>query len=226
MSYWRRAGSPPVGKPQQHIKPIALHAEKEVMRLLSREPGHVELSRLRDEGDLDALAGYVNAPQSSRRLRRQATAYIASTKPGGGKAAMGFGETDPAIVPILTRLLESDPDATVRRNAAYGLRRTGDERAVQPLLRALSDADKAIRIHAALGLGDLQARAAVEQLSSLLDDPGCARASAKALVEIGDERALPALKRAASSAGSRRRRKMFSEAAFELECRTGQRPWS
>jgi HEAT repeat protein len=195
------------------------------MRLLSREPGHVELSDLRAEGDLDTLAGYVSDPKSSQRLRRQATAYIASTKPGGGKAAMGFGGTDPAIVPILAPLLENDADRTVRRNAAYGLRRTGDETAVEPLLRALSDTDKATRIHAAMGLGDLHSRAAVEPLSHLLDDPGCARATARALVEIGDERALPALKRAASSARSRRKRKMFSEAAFELERRTGQQPW-
>ena len=195
------------------------------MRLLSSEPGHVELSRLRGNGDLDTLAAYVNDPKSSRRLRRQATAYIGSTKPGGGKAAMGFGATDPAIVPILAPLLEGDADQTVRRNAAYGLRRTGDGSAVEPLLRALSDADKATRIHAAMGLGDLHARTAVEPLSHLLDDPGCARAAATALVEIGDERALPALKRAADSARSRRKRKMFSDAVFELERRTGQQPW-
>jgi HEAT repeat protein len=195
------------------------------MRLLSRDPGHGELSRLRDEGDLDALARYVNDPKSSRRLRRKAATYIATTKPGGGKAAMGSGATAPAIIPILTPLLEGDADPSVRKAAAYGLRRTGDESAVPPLLRALSDSDKATRIHAAMGLGDLHSRAAVDPLSQLLDDSACARAAATALIEIGDERGLPALRRAASSATSRRKRKMFSEAAFELDCRTGQQPW-
>jgi hypothetical protein len=71
----------------------------------------------------------------------------------------------------------------------------------------------------------MHSRAAVKPLSQLLDDPGCARAAATALVEIGDEHGLPALKQAASSATSRRKRKMFSEAAFELECRIGQQPW-
>lgn len=195
------------------------------MRLLSREPGHVELGRLRDEGDLDALAGYLNDPKSSRSLRRKAATYIATTKPGGGKTKLGIGPTDPAIVPILAPLLEHDPDPSVRRAAASGLRMTGDESAVQPLLHALSDSDKATRIHAAMGVGDLHSRAAVEPLSQLLDDPGCARTAATALVEISDERGVPALKHAASSARSRRKQKMFSEAAFELECRTGQQPW-
>jgi len=195
------------------------------MRLLRREPGHRQFSQLRDEGKLEALQGYISDPKSSRRLRRQATTYIASAKPGGGKASTGTGSTDPAIVPILAPLLETDPDRAVRRTAAYGLRRTRDQGAVQPLLRALTDADKATRIHAAMGLGDLHARTAVEPLSHLLHDPGCARAAATALVEIGDERALPALRRAADSARSRRKRKMFSDAAFDLERRTGQQPW-
>ena len=200
-------------------------SKKQVMGFLSREPGHVELSRLRDEGDLDTLAGYLNDQESSRRLRRHAAAYIASTKPGGGKTTLGVGPTDPAIVPILGPLLKHEPDPSVRRAAASGLRMTGDGAAVQPLLLALSDSDKATRIHAVMGLGDLQARAAVEPLSHLLDDPGCAQVAAKAIVDIGDERALPALKQAASSARSRRKQKMFSEAAFDLELRTGQQPW-
>jgi hypothetical protein len=195
------------------------------MGFLSREPGHVELSRLRDEGDLDTLASYLNDPDSSRRLRRHAVTYIASIKPGGGKTTLGVGPTDPAIVPLLGPLLEHDPDPSVRRAAASGLRMTGDQSAVQPLLRALSDSDKATRIHAVMGLGDFQARTAVEPLSQLLDDPGCAQVAAKALADIGDERALAALKQAASSARSRRKRKMFSEATFELERSTGQQPW-
>lgn len=197
-----------------------------VMRYLSREPGHVELRRLRDQGDLGALAGYVSDPKSSRSLRRKAVTYIASTRPGGGKATTGTGSTDPAIIPILAELLEHDDDRSVRRAAAYGLRRTEDEKAVQPLLRGLADSDKATRIHAIMGLGALRARAAVKPVSELLDDRAYAVPAARALVEIGDESALPALKRAASSAASRRHQKTLSEAAFELECRTGQRPWS
>jgi HEAT repeat protein len=150
--------------------------------------------------------------------------YIASTKPGGGNAGISAG-TDPAIVPILAPLLENDSDDSVRRMAAFGLRRTGDQGAIAALLRALSDTDKATRIHAVMGLGVLQSRAAVEPLSELLDDRGLALTAARALVEIGDERALIPLRRAASSARSGRRREKLSRAAAELERRVGLLPW-
>jgi hypothetical protein len=91
------------------------------MRLLHLEPGHAHLAQLRDEGDIESLARYLNDPKSSRGLRRHAVTYIASTKPGGGKASRGVGATDPAIVSILAPLLEEDPDRSVRRAAAYGL---------------------------------------------------------------------------------------------------------
>lgn len=135
-------------------------ADNVLMRLSRSEPGYAHLARLRDECDLETLARYLNDPKSAGRLRRRAVTYIASTKPGGGKASTGFGATDPAIVPILAPLLENDPDRAVRRAAAYGLRRTGDQSAAQPLLHALADTDKATRIHAAMGLGDLRSRAA------------------------------------------------------------------
>jgi HEAT repeat protein len=194
------------------------------MRLPRLEPGHSNFKRLRDEGDLKALAEYLNDPKSSRGIRRHAVTYIASTKPGGGKASTGFGTTDPAIVPILAPLLEGDPDRSVRRTAAYGLRRTGDQSAAQPLLYALSDIDKATRIHAAMGLGDLGSRAAVEPLSELLDDRACAGTAARALVEIGNEHALVALKTAASSAQSRWQRERLSRAVSDLEHRVGLQP--
>lgn len=196
------------------------------MQLLGREPGHGQLRQLRDEGDLEALSGYVKDPNSSRRLRRRAATYIASAKPGGGKASTGTGSTDPSVVPILGPLLEKDPDRAVRRTAAYGLRRTGDQGAVQPLIYALSDMDKATRIHAVMGLGDLKSRAAVEPLLKLLSDPSCAGSVATALAAIGDERALNPLRNAASSARSPRRQRTLRQAAMELETRAGYQPLS
>jgi HEAT repeat protein len=194
------------------------------MRLLRREPSHGELSKLREEGELEALQGYIDDPKSSRRLRRRATTYLASTRPGGGKASTGTGSTDPAIVPILAPLLENDPDRAVRRAAAYGLRRTADRGAVQSLLRALTDADKATRIHAIMGLGELQSREAVEPLLEILDDPSSAGSAAKALVDIGDERALDPLRNAATSAKSARTQRTLRQAAAELETRVGHQP--
>jgi HEAT repeat protein len=197
---------------------------KAVMRLSRHEPGYSDLARLRDEGDLEALARYLNDPKSSRRLRRRVVTYIASTKPGGGKATMATGATDPAIIPILAPTLHEDPDPSVRRAAAYGLRRTGDQGAVQPLLGALSDTDKATRVHAAMGLGDLRSRAAVEPLSQLLTDHSCAETAAGSLVVIGDEQALTPLRIAASSTRSKRMRKKFDQAVVDLERRVGLLP--
>lgn len=189
------------------------------MRLFRSEPGFKQLAQLRDEGDLEALTRHINDPKSSRRLRRHAVTYVASMKPGGGKAMTGVGSTDPAIVSVLGPLLEKDPDPAVRRTAAYGLRRTGNESAAQPLLHALSDSDKATRIHAVMGLGDLRSSAAVEPLLRLLDDRSCAGNAARALVEIDDKRALIPLRNAASSAGSRWSRRKFAQAAADLEHR-------
>lgn len=187
-------------------------------------PGYQDFQRLRDNGDLERLAVYLDDPHCPRRLRRRAATYVASMKPGGGKAGTGLGSTDPRIIPVLAPLLEGDPDPSVRRAAAYGLRRTGDEGAVRPLLLALSDKDKATRIHAAMGLGSLRSRDAVKPLSELLHDRACGVTAARALVEIRDESALAPLRAAASSAGSRRRRAALNRAASDLECRVGLRP--
>jgi HEAT repeat protein len=195
-----------------------------LVSLFRSEPGHAQLAQLRDAGDLETLAGYLNDPKSSRRLRRHSATYIASMKPGGGKADMGLGATDPAIIPILAPLLEHDPDSSLRRTAAYGLRRTGDEHAVPPLLNALSDPDKATRIHAAMGLGDLRSRLALEPLSNLLADRSLAETAARSLVEIGDERALAALRQAVSAAGSKRQERKLALAVSDLEGRVGLLP--
>jgi HEAT repeat protein len=191
------------------------------MRLFAHEPGYAELARLRDNGDLDTLARYLRDPNTSPRLRRRVVTYIASTKPGGGKAILATGATDPAIVPILAPVLREDPDRAVRRAAAYGLRRTNDQSAIQPLMQALSDTDVATRIHAAMGLGDLRARDAIGSLSHLLTDRKCAETAARSLVEIGDERALEALRSAASSTRSKRLRRKLLEAVKDLERQVG-----
>jgi HEAT repeat protein len=191
------------------------------MSLFRLEPGHSDLARLRDEADLEALAAYLNDPESTRRLRRQAALYIASLKPGGGNAGMA-GLRDPAIIPVLAPLLENETDPELRRMAAYGLRFTGDH-AVEPmLLKALSDSDTATRIHAAMGLGLLRSRAAVDGLTKLLEDRACAGPAADALVEIRDERALGPLRGAASSARWWRRKRL-GRAAATLEERVGLR---
>jgi HEAT repeat protein len=186
------------------------------MRLPRLEPGTGSLFHLRDVGDLDSLVAYLDDPRSTRRLRRRATLAIAGMAPGGGKASFR-GSVDPAVIPRLAPLLETDPDAGVRRSAAYGLRRTGDEAAIPSLLKGLSDGDRATRTHSIIGLGALKAREAVEPLTGLLDDPRHAGSAAKALAQIGDERALGHMRIAAATARSERRRRQFERAIAALE---------
>ncbi len=73
----------------------------------------------------------------------------------------------------------------------------GDPRAVTALVRVLqSDPVAEVRIAAARGLGELRAIEAIDPLGvALLEDehPGVRAAAARALEEIGDERAVPSL---------------------------------
>ena len=72
-------------------------------------------------------------------------------------------------------------------------------------------------MHAVLGLGDLQSRAAVEPLGQLLSDRYCQSRAAEALVKIRDARALSLLDAAAKREQSPRRRERLLDAARELE---------
>jgi HEAT repeat protein len=186
------------------------------------EPGGSYFDHLRDAGDLELLASYLDDPDASRRMRRRAARTIATMAPGGGRTRAFSGAVDPGVIPHLGPLLEEDPDPVVRRWAAFGLRRTSDLRALKPLLCGLSDSDSATRSHAILSLGELKAREGVEPLIALLDDDRHGPLAAKALAEIRDERAVPYLQLAATTArGSRR--VQVEQALFELEQRVGLR---
>jgi hypothetical protein len=190
---------------------------------LRLDPSYSVLSELREENDIAALAGYLEEPNASAWLRERASFMIATTKPGGGKSSALRPSTDPNAISILAPLLEGDPDPAVRRNAAYGLRGTGDQAACKSLIGALSDADPATRTHATIGLGDLRSRDAVESLSRLLSDSSCRLSAARALVKIGDERALGPLRDAARQDRFPRRRRKLEATVLDLEIRVGLR---
>jgi HEAT repeat protein len=82
-----------------------------------------------------------------------------------------------------------------RRAAAEALAKTGDQRAVEPLMQILSDADWRLREAAAVALGALRDRRAVEPLLSLLHDGvgDVSAAAFEALICIGDARIIPIL---------------------------------
>jgi putative membrane-bound dehydrogenase-like protein len=105
------------------------------------------------------------------------------------------GET---AVPALQEALTSDSTQR-RRNGVWALSRITGENAMQLVRAALSDTDATVRQAAVRSVGVLKDRDSVEtliQLTSASPPFAIARASATALGQIGDVRAVPALLKA------------------------------
>jgi HEAT repeat protein len=113
----------------------------------------------------------------------------------------GLGE--PAVTPLLEGL--KNRDAGVRCGCAEALGKTGDPRAVEPLIKRLGDRDQyevregwkliytqSVMTSCAKALGDIGDARAVEPLIELLTDrdPSHREAAMWALGKIGDERAI------------------------------------
>lgn len=121
-----------------------------------------------------------------------------------------LGSTDPAIrrlavaatldradlVPRITKLLATDPDATVRRECAEVLGTAAGESS-SALQKALDDGDAAVREAAAFALGEMSAKASVPPLLDRAldqDEESLVReAAVAALGAIGESAAVPAL---------------------------------
>ncbi|HJU05349.1 MAG TPA: HEAT repeat domain-containing protein [Nitrospiraceae bacterium] len=88
--------------------------------------------------------------------------------------------------------LLKDPDWAVRREAVITLGEMGDERCVEPLIRALRDGDWQVREVAIEALG-LVGSPAVESLIKLLRDWDVRKYAIRALGKIKDERVLDPL---------------------------------
>ena len=99
-----------------------------------------------------------------------------------------------ANVPRLISVLEDDSQSlTVRRNAAGALGRTGDQRAVAPLLAALSMGST--RRCAAIALGTMRAAEAAEALDALKSKDNAARWALSQLhLDLSDEEVIEALR--------------------------------
>lgn len=131
-----------------------------------------------------------------------------------------FEDGDRDHQPALTLVLELDPDRLVKRSAAFGLACIPDRVVVPGLRFALSLPDRATRGHAILALGRLRAREAVPDLAQLLDDSYGRMPAADALVAIGDESALPYMRRAAFQGSLLHRRRLHKRLRL-LEARVG-----
>ena len=100
----------------------------------------------------------------------------------------------------LLKFLEEDEDSTLRKNAAQALGTLGDECAVVPLIKALSDQDVNVRKSAAEALGNLRDERAVTPLIKVLSDQdvNVRESAAEALGNLRDERAVTPLIKALS----------------------------
>lgn len=97
---------------------------------------------------------------------------------------------------VLLRIVAlQDENVFVRANAARALGRSGNARAVEPLIEALKDKEKLVRLDVALALWELGDKRAVEPLIEVLNDaePGVRWTVALALGGLGDPRALEPL---------------------------------
>jgi HEAT repeat protein len=107
-----------------------------------------------------------------------------------------------ALRPLIAALY-GDGDQNRRQAAAYALGWLGDKRAVEALIDALSDAGEAaaVRGQAAESLGNLRDTRALSPLIAALKDESVEVRfwSAFALGQLGNQKALPALRRLARS---------------------------
>jgi HEAT repeat protein len=106
--------------------------------------------------------------------------------------ALGLKPTEECY-PILTRLLETDPDYGIRADAAGALGYLEDIRAVEPLMRAFyEDTDWLVRFSAAVSLGNLKDPRARDVLIQALDSDEVVIHQA-AIAALGEIKAIDAV---------------------------------
>jgi hypothetical protein len=114
-------------------------------------------------------------------------------------AAIALGRIGAAeVIEPLINALCSNRALTVRYAAAFGLGRSRDSRAFDPLVAALKSEPATLRAAAASALGGLGDRRAIDLLAACLKDPvhPVRNHAAQALAELGDPRAVPFLEEA------------------------------
>jgi HEAT repeat protein len=171
------------------------------------DPFQAALSKLSDKNPqvrrqgADALGQMRNAAAAEplRNLLKDSAPSVRSA----AVDALGLLRNQPAAAAI-ARLLETDPDANVRQNAAIALGYIADRTTLPSLVKGLKDSQEPIRFASINSLGILRDAAAVEPLTAELKNPDARMrsSSAYALGNIADAKALPALKDALELAAS------------------------
>ena len=115
---------------------------------------------------------------------------------------------DPSAIDALTAMAR-DSDSEVRANAIEALSDFENQRLIPIFVTALKDSNAHVREHAADALGNFdELRKAPRELIDLLADPvrDVRRSAASSLGNIGDEAAVPALKKMVSDTDAETRR--------------------
>ncbi|OQA19350.1 MAG: Serine/threonine-protein kinase C [bacterium ADurb.Bin363] len=147
-----------------------------------------------DVAGLDIVAVHKDKP--SRGLKPSITSHRPVEEPiielkASDILNMAKVSKEKRFVEPLTDILITDPLESNRRKAASFLCNFGDERAVEPLIKALKDKDSQVRSHAAWSLGKLGDTKSTEALLELYenDEDGAVKRSAReALKELGGKR--------------------------------------
>jgi HEAT repeat protein len=140
-----------------------------------------------DPAILDRLAAALNAPNADYRnivarmfIKKKDTRVFPYVQgqlrsPYPDVRAAGLSDLEAyggeRVLPIVTGMLDKDPDKHVRARAARILGDLANPAALEPLLRALKAPEAEVRASAAAALGQLGDQRAVAPLTALLKDP-------------------------------------------------------
>jgi hypothetical protein len=106
---------------------------------------------------------------------------------------------DYQVIDTIITVLENDPLASVRANAAVSLGQLGSKKALKSLIKALNDKNETVRGMVAYSLGMLKEKESIPHLTEnlLTEDSSDAKiAAAEALRDIGEIESLKALAQA------------------------------
>ncbi len=120
---------------------------------------------------------YISAQILGRIGSRRAIPFLRQLTGRGNpfvrrEAVTALGQTgDGGLIPLLSNILQSDPETEVRASAAKSLGNFRDTTAVQPLVRALRDTSAEVRRHALASLHYLWTADAERAAIDCLQDP-------------------------------------------------------
>jgi HEAT repeat protein len=164
------------------------------------------LAAINEEASSDQSVGEVRDDEQDNGILIYCRLLIENIR-GAMFMVFGFGTPDvqkmeeKEDVKGLIKALGYEKESDVRESAAEALGAIGDSRAVEPLIKALNDADSDVRESAAVGLGKIGDSRAVEPLIRAFGDGSrevrrVGGVAAYALGKIGDSRAVEPLIRA------------------------------